>query len=334
MKVLVTGATGFVGQHLVRTLLERDYEIRALVRPTAKLAPLEEQGIELHVGDLTKPQTLEGCCDGVNAVLHVACAVATTFAADREAQEQVLRVNRDGTGNLASEALKHDGLRFVHVSSTAAMGTPETVTVNESSPCNPTAPYQVSKRAAELALLDLHREKHLDVVILRPCVVAGEGKDGGELLKLLRMVKKGVFPLIGRSKNLEKPMIMIDDLVAAIILAIDSGRGGEIYLLHSDGGHTLGKILDAAKRVVGARRSHIPIPLPIAKLAAFGFSIMHRLRPSWNPPLTPQRVALFVSDRKIDISKARRELGFEPKFQDLDVMLGRTYQGYVDDGQI
>ena len=129
-------------------------------------------------------------------------------------------------------------------------------------------------------------------------------------------------------------MIMVDDLVDAIILAVDKGGPGEIYLLHSDGHHTLGEILAAAKRVVGARRSHIPVPLPVAKLAALGFSVLNRLRPSWNPPLTPERVALFVSDRKIDISKARRELGFVPKIQDLDVMLGRTYQGYVEDGQI
>ena len=334
MKVLVTGATGFVGQHLVRTLLARDFEVRALVRPSAKLAPLEDEGVELHIGDLTRPQSLKGCCDGVDAVLHVACAVATTFAADSDATEKFLRVNRDGTANLAREVLRHPGLRLVHVSSTAAMGTPQTVRVDETSPCNPTAPYQVSKRAAELALLDLHRNDTLNVVILRPCVVAGEGKDGGELLKLLLMVKKGVFPLIGKSKHLEKPMIMVDDLVDAIILAVEGGRSGEIYLLHSDGHHTLGKVLEAAKRVVHSRRSHIPVPLPVAKLAAFGLSIVHKLRPSWNPPLTPERVSLFMSDRKIDISKARRELGFDPKFQDLDVMLGRTYEGYVEDGQI
>ncbi len=334
MKVLVTGATGFVGSHIVRKLLSEGHTVRALVRPSSKLGPLEAAGVELHVGDLTDPTSLKGCCKGVNAVLHVACAVATTFATDEEAKKRFLEVNRNGTVNLAREVLKRKKLRFVHISSTAAMGTPRTEVVNEESPCYPTAPYQVSKREAELALLELHREENLNLVILRPCVIAGEGKDQGELLKMFKLVKKGVFPLIGRSKNLRKPMIMIDDLVDATLLAIKKGDAGEIFLVHSDGDHTLGEILEASKEVIGTNRAYLPVPLPVAKLAAWGFSWANRLRPSWNPPLTPERVALFVTHRTIDVSKARRELGFEPKHQNLVEMLGRTYRWYRDSGQI
>ncbi len=333
---LVTGATGFVGSHIARVLVERGINVRALVRATSNTAALEALPgdlVELVRGDLTVPASLEGICDGVDAVLHSACAVKGTFDASDHALDDFLRVNRDGTMNLAREVAKREGLRLVHVSSTAAMGTPVSVHIDEQSPCNPVAPYQVSKREAELALLEMAKEG-LDVVMLRPCVVAGPGKAGGELLKLFRMVRKGRLPYIGRNYDVEKPMIMIDDLVEAVILAADAGRSGEIYFIHSDGHHTMGEIIAAAGRVTGAKRTHFVVPVPAARLIAHGFRVVSRFKPDWNPPLTPERIDLFLADRKIDISKARRELGYNPKHQNLDEMLGSTHRWYLSQGDL
>jgi dihydroflavonol-4-reductase len=329
--VLVTGATGFIGSHLVRTLRERDLTVRALVRSARSAAHLEALGVELIEADLTDPASLRGVGDGCDVVLHTACAVASTFDAGRSALEQFLAVNRDGTLNLARELVRAGGPRMVHVSSTAAMGTPATAKVDETTPCNPRAPYQISKREAELGLLALGREG-LDVVILRPCVVAGEGKRQSELLQLFKMVRKGRLPFIGRRYDVTKPIIMVDDLVDAIILAAERGRAGEIYLVHSDGAHTIGEIIAVAGRLTGAKRTHFNVPVPAARLLAHGLVALKRLRPDWNPPLTPERVDLFIADRRIDITKARRELGYEPKHRDLDEMLGRTYRWYVQEG--
>lgn len=333
MTVLVTGATGFVGSHLVRDLRERDEAVRALVRPSSNTAALKKLGIELFEGDLTDPDSLDGVCDGVEAVYHCACAVAGTFDADRDAVQRFLAVNRDGSVNLARRALEQ-GVRLVHLSSTAAMGTPRTQTVDETSECAPRTPYQISKREAELALLDLHRREGLDVVILRPCVIAGEGKEGGELLKLFKLVKRGLFPFIGSRTDAEKPMVMVDDVVSAMTLALERGRAGEIYLIHSDGHHTMGDIVATAGRLTGAKRTHLPVPLPLARAMAKGFALVNRALPRFNPPLTPERVELFVKDRHIDIGKARRELGFDPQVTDLETMLGRTFRYYQAQGLI
>ncbi len=330
--ILVTGATGFIGRHLVRTLAERGARVRALVRPTSDLTPIADHVAETFVGDLSDAGSLEGACDGVDAVIHTACAVAMTFDAGRAAEDAFMSVNRDGTVNLAREVLRHPGLRMVHTSSTAAMGPPQTDVVDEDSPCNPRAPYQRSKRAAELALLDLHANDELNVVMLRSCVVAGEGKDRSELLKLLRLVQRGAFPLIGNARHVRKPIIDIDDLVDALILGTHAGRPGGIYLVHSDGNHTMGDIIDAAARIVGRRRGALPIPLPVARAAATVLETATRFAPDLNPPLTHDRIDLFVADRRISIQRARDELGFDPKRQDLDAMLGRTYRYYVDRG--
>jgi nucleoside-diphosphate-sugar epimerase len=273
-----------------------------------------------------------GICDGVDAVIHTACAAASTFDSHHRARDLFTAVNRDGSVNLATEVLRHKGLRLVHLSSTAAMGAPQQALVDEDSPCHPTAPYQVSKRDAELALLELRQERGLDVVILRSCLVAGEGKPNSELLKLFRLAGKGWLPYIGNNLTIEKPLLMVDDLVEALVSATTRGRAGEIYLLHSDGHHSMGEILGAVGRLTGARRTHVKIPIVAARAAARGFSWMNRLSPGFRAPLTPERIDLFVADRRINIAKARRELGFEPHHQALDDMLGRTYRWYVAQG--
>jgi dihydroflavonol-4-reductase len=332
---LVTGVTGFVGRHVARTLKAAGWRVRALVRDPARLAPVADWVDEHRVGDLLDPASLRGVCDDVDAVVHCACAVAGTFDAGRSAEELFLQVNRDGTVNLAREVLRHPGLRLVHVSSTAAMGAPEQSVVDERTECRPTTPYQRSKRAAELALLELHENDGLDVVIVRPCVVAGEGKEKSELLTLFRLVKRGVFPLVGGNLDLHKPLIDVDDLADALVLATERGRAGGIYLVHSDGNHTIGEILRAARDLVGRRfGGWIPIPLAPAHLAARVFEAVQRVAPDWNPPVTRRRLDLFVTDRRIDISLARAELGFQPRRQSARAMLERSWRDFHDRGLV
>ncbi len=333
-RVLVTGASGFVGGHIVRKLQADGYVVRAMVRKSSNLDLIRDAVTETFEGDLTVAESLENCCDNVDAVIHSACAVASTFDAGRSAEAEFMRVNRDGTANLAREAAKHPGLRMVHISSTAAMGTPEKSVVNEDSPCNPTTPYQRSKRAGELELLKLHEEHELNVVIIRPCVIAGEGKDRSELLSLFKMVRRGLLPYIGYNMDLQKPMIMIDDLAQACIAGIEKGTSGQIYLVHSDGQHTMREILKVAGDLTGSSRTHINIPIPVARLAALVCATAGKLAPDWNPPITQRRIDLFIKNRDIDITKARRELDFQPKFQNLEEMLGRTYRYYRDKGLV
>lgn len=329
---LVTGATGFVGRHLVKGLRDDGWRVRALVRDPARLGEIANLVEDVHRGDLTDPSTLEGCCDGVRAVFHAACAVAGTFDSGRDAVEAFLGVNRDGTTHLANEVLKHDGLRMVHVSSTAAMGSPGASLVNEDTPCNPTTPYQVSKRAAELALLELHETRGLNVVIVRPCVVAGEGKENSEFLKMFRLVQRNAFPLIGGRLDLHKPIIAVEDLVAALLLAARHGTSGRTYLVHDDGDHTLGEMLEVCAELTGAHRGYVKVPMLLGRVAAEVFELGKRVAPNWNPPMTRGRLDLFVTDRRIDISRARAELGYAPQHQDLREMLGRTFDDFVRRG--
>lgn len=336
MTVLTTGVTGFVGAHIARRLVSEGEDVRVLVRDEgrarARLGPLADQ-LQFHVGDLTDPRTLHGACDGVSGVIHAAIANMHTFAAGRGDDDKFIAVNAQGTENLARELLRAGGGRFVHTSSTAAMGTPNGELASEETPCNPRTPYQVSKRRAEEALLALHAGEGLDVVIVRPCLVAGPGKDGGELLSLFKMCRRGVVPVFGRKTNVRKPLIDVRDLVSALLLALERGRAGEIYLVHSDGDHTLGEMLEVSGKLVGNDRPALHIPMFVARLAARTTTPVARTV-GVSPPLSPERLRLYLTSRHIDVSKARRELGYEPAHQDLWDMLGTTYLHYVSTGQL
>ena len=336
MTVLTTGATGFVGAHIARRLVSEGERVRVLVRDAgrarARLGELARR-VEIVEGDLTRPETLRGVCDGVDTVIHAAIAGMHTFAAGAGAAAGFLAVNADGTAHLAGELLRAGGGRFVHTSSTAAMGTPRAESADERTPCDPRTPYQISKRRAEEVLLSLHNSAGLDLVIVRPCLVAGPGKDGGELLSLFKLCRRGLVPVFGRRTQMHKPLIDVRDLVTALLLARDRGRSGEIYLVHSGADHTLGQILEVCGRLVGNRRPALHVPLGLARLAANVTTPVAR-RLGASPPLSPERLRLYLQSRHIDIKKARTQLGYAPAHQDLYDMLGTTYLHYVRTGQL
>ena len=336
-RVLVTGATGFIGQHVVRTLRQCPrVSIRVLARTWDRVHELfgaaELDSLEVRLGDLTDPASLTGVCDGVDIVIH-AGSVVPYAVTGKAPPGEFERVNVHGTAALAAESLRAGVRRFVHVSSTAAMGSPSEPIVDERTPCRPTSRYQVSKHAAEQHLLRTFREDGMAVVIVRPCLVVGEGKRGGEFLRLFKLCRRGVFPVIGGRLEIEKPLIAVEDVVQALLRASCCGWPGEIYLVHSDGRHTLGEILRASGRLVGNPRPYICIPLPLARAGAqLATSLAQILRrPS---PLTPERLALFIANRHIDIGKARQELGYAPQNRDVNEMLGRTYAYYLRTRQL
>lgn len=335
-RVLVTGATGFIGQHVARTLLGvPGLRVRGLVRSRERVVEVfghDPPGLELVVGDLTAPESLRGLCADVDVVVHAGSAVAYALSAS-DPSIIFERVNVEGTASLALEAARAGVRRFVLVSSTGAMGTPSERIVDETTPCRPTTAYARSKLAAEERLLQVRRETGLEVVMVRPCLVAGEGKRGGELLKLFRLCRRGVFPVVGGGLEVEKPLVDVGDVVQALLRAVLRGRPGDAYLVHSGGGHTLGEILRAAGELVGKPRPWLTIPLPVARASAHVTTPVFRLL-GRRPPLTPERLDLFLADRSIVIRKAREELGYEPRHRDVRAMLARTHDWYVRTGQL
>ena len=227
MRVLVTGGTGFVGAHLVTTLLQRGDSCRLLVRDREKAARHFLEEVDLVEGDLTAPSTLTGLAEGITHVVHLA-AQGHVSAVSEQAYRDFYEVNVQGTINLMEACLGAGIKRFIHFSSTAAMGLlHKEGPVSELDTPVPVTPYQRSKLESEKAALRTGNELDIPIVILRPCMVYGKGGGDGEFFKIARLMRRGLFPKVGRGRNLT-PLVHVQDVVQAAVAALERGREGEI----------------------------------------------------------------------------------------------------------
>jgi nucleoside-diphosphate-sugar epimerase len=325
MKVLVTGGTGFVGRHLVRALIEKGVLVRMLVRKTSNIEEFKGLGVELVHGDITDRDSLQGIARDINVVYNLA-AMGHVSAISKAAYQRFFDVNVNGTNNLAEECCNNKVDKFVHFSSTAAMGLIKKPLVDETMPCQPSTPYQKSKCESEKTILTYWKEKGLPAVILRPCMIYGAGGTG-EFTKICRLIKKGLFPKVGRGKNLT-PIVNVRDVVQAAILAGDKGKLGEMYLITSNKSYELDEIKKLISRYLGIDKRYPYVPYKVAIIGAYSLQIMARLF-KFTPMVTSKNIESTVTDRTFSIAKAKNELGYEPKVE-LEEGIQETIQWYTD----
>lgn len=210
MRALVTGATGFVGSHLVEALRQSSVEVTVLARSPSKAAALAAQGVQVVTGDLHDTAGVEGAVQGQDVIYHVAGVVA---AAD---EAEFLRANRDGTSNLLAAAERRGSARFVLVSSLAACGPAlRGIPLSGEEPAHPVTAYGRSKLAAEQVV----RAGALPWSIVRPPIVYGP-RDR-EVLKLFRLARLGVAPVFGDGTQ-ELSAIHAADLATALMAVATS----------------------------------------------------------------------------------------------------------------
>ena len=329
MNVLITGGTGFVGRHLVRALIEKGALVRMLVRKTSKIEEFKELGIELVHGDTTKRDSLQGIAKDIDVVYHLA-AMGHVSAISKAAYQRFFDVNVNGTNNLAEECCNNKVDKFIHFSSTAAMGLIKKPLVDETMPCRPSTPYQKSKYESEKTILTNWKEKGLPAVILRPCMIYGAGGTG-EFTKICRLIKKGLFPKVGRGKNLT-PMVYVDDVVQAAILAGERGIPGETYLIASDNSFELDRIRDLILKELGIKRIYPCVPTTLSKIGAWGIESLAKTF-GFTPIVTYQNIDSTATDRVFNISKAKRQLGYNPKTS-LKDGIRKTLNWYLERGYL
>ena len=254
MKVLVTGATGFVGSHLVEALRRRGDAVTVLARSAQKAAALAPLGVDVVPGDLNDRTALARAVQGRDVVYHVAGVVAARSEADFRA------TNRDGTRNLSDAGRSAGGSRLVLVSSMAAAGpTIKGRPLRGDEAPRPVTAYGRSKLAAEQVVT----ASGLDWTIVRPPVVYGPRDQ--EVLKVFRLARLGIAPVLGDGSQ-ELSAVYGPDLAEALIAAATSASaaGRTYYACHPEV-FTGTQMARAVGRAMGRSPAVIRVPAAVGR---------------------------------------------------------------------
>jgi len=305
MKVLVTGANGFVGSHLVEALLSRGYEVTGLVRRTSDLRWLEGLKVHLAYGDVVDPPSLIGPVQSAEVVYHLA---AVTKARRREIFYQV---NHQGTVNLLEACVRlNPGVKkFVLMSSLAASGpSPEGRLLQETDQCQPITDYGRSKLLAERAAGEY--QDRLPIAVVRPSVVYGPRDT--DLLAYFRLLKRHLRPLLGwRDQQLS--ICHVRDVVQGTILAGESEEAaGQIYFISGEKVCSWDELTRTMAAAMGVHALKVRVPTFAVHLAAL-FAELFSPFTREEPVLNRQKAREMSKPCwACDWGKARDELGYRP----------------------
>ena len=326
MKALVTGATGFTGGRLARFLAERGDNVRALVRDRAKATALAGGAIEVVEGDLTNPASLERAMAGVDVIYNI----AALYRAAGLSASVYRAVNATAVGTIVELAKRTGVRRVVQCSTVGVHGDVEHPPANEDAPLRPGDIYQETKLEGEQIGWDAARKTGLEFVVVRPSGIYGPSDR--RLFKVFGKVAQGRFVMLGSGRHFYH-VTYIDDLCAGFRLcATTPAAAGRTYILAGGELTTLAQLVEITADVarVAPPTRRVPVwPVWLAAgacelvCAPFGIS----------PPLYRRRVDFFRKSRAFDISRARGELGFEPKIG-LREGIGRTLEWYREQGWI
>jgi dihydroflavonol-4-reductase len=325
MITLVTGATGFVGSHIVRQLLERGERVRVLVRPTSSLRALDGLGVEVARGDLRDASSVRDATRDVRRVFHVA-ADYRLWARD---PGEIYESNVLGTHNLLS-AVDTGVERIVYTSTVATIAVPRDHLQDETTDASldeMIGHYKRSKFLAERAVLDA-AARGVPVVIVNPTTPVGPGDwrptPTGQVI--LDFLGRRMPAYVQTGLN----VVPVEDIARGHLLAAERGRIGERYIL---GGRnmTFKEILDALAMLSGQSAPRICLPWRAAMAVGYADQLVARMR-GREPRIPLEGVRMARHRMWVRCTKAERELGFQPG--SVEGALQRAIRWYGQNGYV
>jgi len=327
LKVLVTGATGFIGGNLVRALNARGYQIRALIRPQSSTLTLENTGVEEAKGDVLDRESVARALEGCQAVFH--CAALYTFWS--KAPREIYQVNVEGTEVVLDEARKAGVERVVYTSTVSTIGVPKGGVGTEElepSPKDLIGHYKRSKYLAEKEALR-SASQGLPVVIVNPTAPVGprdwKPTPTGGIIRDFLLGKLPVYINTGMN------VVDVEDVALGHVLALEKGVSGQRYILGNQN-MTLKEVLEILEAITGKRGPRLRVPIWLVMAAGAVDQLMEggvlRRRP--RIPLEGVRVArkpMYVSS-----AKAVRELGLPQS--PVDEALEKAVSWFRDHGRV
>lgn len=312
MKVLVTGATGFLGGWLVERLLDEGHEVRVIQRKKTQIEGakgfVELKNLDVVPGDVTDSQSLASACAGMDTVFHLAGLIAYTRS-ERAAME---RVNVQGTANVVAACKKAGVRRLVHLSSVVAVG----ASFDGKAPLNENSPYNVhhldlgyfeTKHEAEKIVKSACSDGSIDAVMINPSTIYGRGdaKKGSRGTQV--KVAQGRFPFYPPGGV---SVVAVEDVIEAILAAWMKGRNGERYIISGEN-LLIKDVFDLIAQEAGVKPPWLALPRP----AIFAIGQIGEWLETFGKkgPINLENAWTSVLYHWFDASKAKQEFGLKFK---------------------
>ena len=308
MRIAVTGATGFIGSHLVPGLVEKGYVVRAAVEPGTGDAISEGRifPVDISTGD-GMPEFLSGA----DVVIHLAARNHVLKETEKDPLAAYRKVNVEGTRNVVLAAAASGAKLLIHFSSVKAMAEGSNEVLDENSPCRPITPYGISKlESEEVVLQEVGRSRMRAVVIRLPMVYGPRNK--GNLPRMIRWADRGFpFPLF-QPDNL-RSMVYVENVVSGVIALIGKAHdGATTYILKDTEDYSTRRIFSAICRELGKPPRYLSVPASV----------------SWFGRLLSEDFRKITESFRVRATKIDKEIGFAPPYS-LEEGIARTVRWYM-----
>lgn len=308
-RVLITGATGFIGSNLVKANIEKGNNVRAFVlKGDPDEYKLKSFDVEIVYGDIREYESIRKAASGVDIIFHCA-AVVTDWAPWKLFEEVTIH----GAENVCKAGIDAGVSRIVDISTNDVFGTDESVVIDETFPLKPWGePYPDAKIQAEHIMWKYFKEKHLPITMVYPCWAYGPGDKTFVPLLADSIIKREL--VFWRKDALVWPTY-IENLVDLLLLISEDDRAvGNGYLIHDGKSVTLEQFCSGIANAVGVKPINTYIPYFMAYSGAVIMETLWKIfRIKTRPLLTTYTVKNLGSRLKFSIAKAERELGWKPK---------------------
>lgn len=306
MKILVTGANGFMGQKLVDELIRSDHKVRVFLRRSND--KLTNKNIEVFIGDYNNQSDLINACQGIDVIYHLA-AIRDKWGTP---WQEYLRVNVTNTTNLLNAAVKSNVKQFIYISSISVITPPFDKKY-----------YGQSKKLAEAKVNKFQQTGKINTTIIRPVITYGPG-DNGMIYKMILMINSGKFVVVGDGQNTVH-LCYIDDLMQGMLKILANKKAyGKTYALPGPKPIIINDLVARINKILGKKSNLIHIPLIIAKPIAYVVELIYRsLKLKNEPIISLNKINTIAVNRSFSYEMAKKELNYQPCF-DYQIGLDKT----------
>ncbi|MDP6523926.1 MAG: NAD-dependent epimerase/dehydratase family protein [Kiritimatiellia bacterium] len=318
-KVLVTGAAGFIGSHLVDALTADGIAVRSFIKVGDDVSNLSESESEVVNGDLRDIESLKRAMEGIETVYHLAAISRYDLNVP---EDEYRTVNVEGTSNVLTCA-EEAGVKCVLFTATIeAVGLSEKGDpLTENSPPCPRNIYGVTKQDAEDLVTSYRSPGGMKTVVVRPPMTYGP-REMILCSRLFKVIQRGIYPLVGSGEALTE-FCYVKNQVQGIRLAAEKGKSGEVYFISDEKSYMIKDVVRAIAKELGVKVITPHLPVPLALVIGFTFEILSKIFrfypfviPQTGRPPFSRKTVKWTSESKLycDISKARGELSYNPGY--------------------